>query len=237
MKKLMSLALALSAVSLGERAFAQPSFEEQLSSDMPDIRVEGAAAAPERVQEFLPAPGDLPESFVPAEKVVAMECFGLLVPEFGPAAAAESCRGTDMKCFNALSGKLALDAAAQSCRASGAARSPGVGAGKAASEAAAVSRSVDFNKETYDWDEHGMGWLSCADTGKTFTYANEEWWREKKEGYEEYICEYKLTFSGSWRNCTEPYPHTSPGQCYCKVSVRQTDKVKTGRCQWQTIGQ
>ena len=235
MKKLMILAMASASFSV--KASAEPSFEERLKSDMSDIRIENPAAAPERVQESPQPARSLPENFVPREKVVSMECLGLLAPKFGRDAASKSCRGTDMKCFNSLSGELAWDKAAESCRAAGADRPRLYGADKTIDETAAVLRSVDFNKESYTWDEQGMGWMSCADKNKPFSYTNEEWWREKKEGYEEYICEYKLTFSGSWRGCTEPYPHTSPGQCYCKVSVTQTSKVKTGRCQWQAIDQ
>lgn len=94
-------------------------------------------------------------------------------------------------------------------------------------------REVNF-KSQYSWDENGYSTLSCSKKDEKFTINDDEWRTEKQEGFEQYICKYMITYSCRWKNCTVPYPHTSPDICNCKV-LCSSKAQKTDECHWQPI--
>lgn len=85
-----------------------------------------------------------------------------------------------------------------------------------------------------DTDENGGGWSSCSQTGGTWNWSDNEWRREQSTQTEEYICKNIATYNCNWKGstCKEYYPHTQPGQCYCKYACGKT-VTQTSECQWQ----
>lgn len=94
-----------------------------------------------------------------------------------------------------------------------------------------VFRSVDF-KTRGDIDENGGGWASCSNTGERWTINDTEWKTMSHSHQEIYVCKFEVTWSCSWRSCNEPYPHTQPGQCYCKANCSKSSH-NTNQCEWQ----
>lgn len=96
-----------------------------------------------------------------------------------------------------------------------------------------VFRSVDF-KVRGDIDENGGGWASCSNTSENWTINDVEWKTVSHSHQEIYVCKVEVTWSCRWRNCSEPYPHTQPGQCYCKAACSKSSKT-TNQCEWQQV--
>jgi len=91
----------------------------------------------------------------------------------------------------------------------------------------AVSKSTDI-------DENGGGWTSCSDTSQSWTIDDVEYRTTSHQRQEIYVCKFVVTWSCRWRSCQEVYPHTQPGQCYCKSACSKSAR-NTGECAWQPV--
>lgn len=94
-----------------------------------------------------------------------------------------------------------------------------------------IFRSVDFLSRG-EVDENGGGWTSCSNTDERWTTSDTEYRVTQHSKQDQYVCRVDVTWSCSWRSCSEPNPHTNPGQCYCRAGCSKSSNL-TSDCSWQ----
>ncbi|HNW42965.1 MAG TPA: hypothetical protein PKI19_00570 [Elusimicrobiales bacterium] len=112
-----------------------------------------------------------------------------------------------------------------------AAEAPAVPAAKAARRGI---RQAGYTFKSNNIDENGYGWAMCSDTSQRWNMEEVEYRTVKTQRQERYVCKFNVSWSCSWRNCKEIYPHTQPGECYCKAACSQSAR-NTNECYWEPV--
>lgn len=98
-----------------------------------------------------------------------------------------------------------------------------------------MARVANFSNKSPFIDADGGGWTSCSNTSEKWTMNEESFRTVKREGWEIYVCKFAVVKTCGWKNCNEAYPHTQPGQCYCKGLCRESSATNIGSCYWEQI--